>query len=81
MPIYDGNSVRFTADDFEPGSAQHAIAAARSSPVGGTVAPVATTWKQGDVNAPWYHAYDHRVSRAWINPQPDPLVARHGGKT
>lgn len=69
MPIYDGNSVRFTADDFEVGTAQRAIAEAQSS--SNTVASVAApTMAQILDGLPHHKAYDRRIADAWRNPEP-----------
>lgn len=69
MPIRDGNSWRFTADDHPVGSPQRAIAEAQARAVGGTIAPVATPTLAMILDGlPHHKAYDDRVSNAWRDP-------------
>lgn len=64
MPIYDGNSVRFTAADHAPGSVQREIAERGS--VGTVVA--APTIAQILDGLPHIKKYEARIENAWRDP-------------
>jgi hypothetical protein len=69
--VRDGQAMRFDASDYAPGSAQRAFLEARSSSVGGTVAPVAApTIGQILDGLPHIKAYNRRTEDAWRDPKP-----------